>query len=109
MVCPIHDERGRNVGTVELRAKLNRLSTADVTMCHEMTTTATSFTHLYRLPISAVNDLRKYIRLSREANFVERIPFDDNKHLDLELDYASDTIDWENPVPLLSCEIVPSG
>ena len=103
MVCPIHDERGRNVGTVELRAKLNRLSTSDVTMCHEMTTTATSFTHLYRLPISAVKDLRKYISLSREANFVERIRFD-NKHLDLELDYASDTIDWENPVPLLVAE-----
>jgi hypothetical protein len=103
MNCSVHDERGRNVGSVELRAKLSTLSTADVTMCHEMTTTATNFTHLYRLPITAIEDLRKYIRLSRETNFVERIPFD-NKHLDLELDYASDTIDWESPVPLLVAE-----
>ena len=99
----IHDERGRHVGIVELRAKLSRLSTSDVTMCHEMTTTATNFTHLYRLPISAVNDLRQYIRLSQQANFVERIPFD-NKHRTLDYASDSDTIDWDNPVPLLLAE-----
>lgn len=101
MNCPILNKDGRNVGTVELRAKLNPI--LSTSLSHEMTTTATSFTHLYRLPVSAVEDLRKYIRLSRQANFVERIPtgFD---NVDLELDYASDTIDWETPEPLLVAE-----
>ena len=99
MVCPIHDERGRNVGTVELRAKLSRLLTSDARASHELTTTASGYSHLYRLPISADKDLRRYLSRSRRANFVERIPVDyfDIKELDLG---GSDSIDWNNPFPL---------
>jgi voltage-gated potassium channel len=101
MVCPINDERGRNVGTIELRAKLNRLSPSDSLTSHEMTSTALSFSHLYRLPVSADKDLRKYISLSRSSNFVDRIPFDNEGLKPGPSVSGSDTRDWDNPVPLL--------
>jgi CRP-like cAMP-binding protein len=95
MVCPIHDDRGRNVGTIELRAKLCRLSTSDSLTSHEMTTTALNFSHLYRLPVSVDKELRKYLDLSRRSNFVERVPVEGK----IGLDSASDC-DWDLPIIL---------
>jgi CRP-like cAMP-binding protein len=94
MVCPIHDDRGRNVGSIELRAKLCRLSASDVLTSHEMTATALNFSHLYRLPISAADELRSYLELSRRPHVVERIPIHGSS---AQLDSA---IDWELPISL---------
>ena len=96
IVCPIHDDRGRKVGTIELRAKLCRLSASDATTSHEMTATALNFSHLYRLRVGEVDELRTYLELSRRSNVVERIP----KHGEgnaMELDSA---VDWELPIIL---------
>eukprot|EP00986_Skeletonema_menzelii_P012282 scaffold6715_cov139-Skeletonema_menzelii.AAC.3 len=96
IVCPIHDDRGRKVGTIELRAKLCRLSASDATTSHEMTATALNFSHLYRLRVGEVDKLRTYLELSRRSNVVERIP----KHgegIAMELDSA---VDWELPIIL---------
>eukprot|EP00984_Skeletonema_dohrnii_P032515 scaffold26819_cov78-Skeletonema_dohrnii-CCMP3373.AAC.1 len=94
MVCPIHDDRGRNVGTIELRAKLCRLSASDALTSHEMTSTALSFSHLYRLPISADKELRKYLYLSRRSNFVERIP-QVGEGIEVEKDSTDAAVDWD--------------
>ena len=94
MVCTIHDDRGRNVGTIELRAKLCRLSASDALTSHEMTSTALSFSHLYRLPISADKELRKYLDLSRRSNFVERIP-QIGEGIEVEKDSTDAAVDWD--------------
>lgn len=100
MVCPIHDERGRNVGTIDLRAKLSRLSAFDANTSHEMTTTALGFSHLYRLPVSAADELRAWYELSRRANFVERIPeYEGVTQMELDLDLDS-AVDWDLPIVL---------
>ena len=79
---------------IELRAKLCRLSASDVLTSHEMTATALNFSHLYRLPISAADELRRYLELSRRSNVVERIPIHGSS---AQLDSA---IDWELPISL---------
>ena len=96
MVCPLLDDRGRNAGTIELRATLCCLSKSESLTSHEMTSTALNFSHLYRLPVSAAEELRNYLDLSRSTNFVERIP--EGLKMKGSVAFDAGTIDWDLPI-----------
>mmetsp|Transcript_26507 Transcript_26507/g.43460 ORF Transcript_26507/g.43460 Transcript_26507/m.43460 type:complete len:724 (-) Transcript_26507:102-2273(-) len=109
VVCSISDEKGKNVGSIELRATLNALSEADQLSSHELTSTALSFSHLYRLDVSDDRTLIDYISKSRSLNVVDRIPIEAGEGVEelesgneLPSDSPNGGFDWDNPVSLKS-------
>ena len=74
IMCSIFDERGKNVGSIQLRATLSVLSKADQLTRHELTSSALVFSHFYRLDVLDDKTLRKYISQSKKSNVIDRIP-----------------------------------
>lgn len=76
-ICSIYDEKGKNVGSIQIKVLLlklpepDKLATSDV---HEVTTTALGFSHLYRLDVAVDTDLREYLSRSKQSTIVERLP-----------------------------------
>jgi len=102
--CSIFDERGKNAGSIQLRTKLTPLSEADQLSSHELTTTASSFSHLYQLDVSDEQSLSKYYSKSRlDVDLIaDRIPPLPVGGIDDEAVVDSSGIDWNNPVGPLS-------
>ncbi|KAL9183699.1 hypothetical protein ACHAXT_004555 [Thalassiosira profunda] len=108
VVCFIVDEKGRNAGSIQLRAKLTALSEADQLSSHELTSTALSFSHLYRLEVSDNQALAEYMAKSQRPNVVERMPLEVAEDADqmesgreaLGGGIVGGTFDWDNPVSL---------
>lgn len=114
-ICSIFDEKGRNAGSIQLRATLTPLSEAARISSHELTSTAMSFSHLYQLEVSDDHSLRQYILKSTSSNVGDRIPIDDDECIgELESgggmpsDSLTDGFDWENPMPLKSMPVTQS-
>ena len=102
MTCSIHDDRGKYVGTVELRAKLCRLSASDALASHEVTSTSLSFSHLYRLPVSTVKELRRFLELSQRVKFEDRIP---QRAQESGMKSIETSHDWDLPIILNGTDI----
>jgi hypothetical protein len=103
VICSIFDEKGRNAGSIQLRATLTALSEADQLSSHELTSTALSFSHLYRLEASDVVALREYILKAKNSSVVERVPIEgveDEDPLDSGRAMTAGAFDWDNPIPL---------
>ena len=73
-ICSIFDEKGKKVGSIQLRAQLSALSEAESLTSHELTSTALGFSHFYRLDVTHENSLKNYVHRSIRANIVDRIP-----------------------------------
>lgn len=75
-VCSIFDaDKGETVGSIQMQVTLAELSEKDAVASHEVTTTALSFSHLYRLDVSDARSLREYLtNSSNSVGIVERLP-----------------------------------
>jgi CRP-like cAMP-binding protein len=78
VVCAILDEKGRNAGSIQLRAMLRPLSEAEKLTTHELTATALTFSHLYRLDVLDDQSLAQYISKSKCLSVIDRIPINDD-------------------------------
>lgn len=97
VICSIMDEKGRIIGSIELRAMLSVLSDADQISCHEVTSTALSFSHFYRLDVVDDQTLIDYISKSKNLNVVNRIPIGVDECMVGSCDPVNGDFDWENP------------
>ncbi|KAL7466716.1 hypothetical protein ACHAXS_007001 [Conticribra weissflogii] len=73
-ICSIFDDKGKTVGSIQLRATLWTLSEAESNVSHELTVTSLVFSNLYRLNISDDELLREYLHRSTYSNIADRIP-----------------------------------
>jgi hypothetical protein len=73
-ICSIFDEKGKNVGSVQMRVSLVELSEMEALASHEVTITALGFSHLYRLDVANEKNFRDYLARSMHSNIVERLP-----------------------------------
>ena len=98
--CVLLDEKGRNVGSIQLRASLRLLSEVEQVSTHELTITALTFSHLYKLDVLDEQSLKKYISNATCPNVVDRVPISEDI-VEMEEPGASDSL-WEEPVLLKS-------
>ncbi|KAL7553159.1 hypothetical protein ACHAWF_016401 [Thalassiosira exigua] len=115
-ICSIFDDKGRNAGSIQLRATLAALSEADQLSSHELTSTALSFSQLYQLEVSDDRLMARYFLKSKMPNPVDRIPIEADQALqesDLENEEhggsSNDEFDWDNPVQLQSIPTTQSN
>ena len=106
LVCAILDDKGRNAGSIQLRAMLTHLSEAEKLKTHELTATVLTFSHLYRLDVLDEQSLAQYISKSKSLHPVDRIPINSNGDVE-ELEsgkaiVSAPTVDsvWDDPIPL---------
>ena len=101
--CSIFDDKGRSAGSISLRTTLVPLSSTDQ-ISHELTSTATSFSHLYRLDISDEQKLATYISNSKLDSIVDRIPpsvvASESTADEDQVNHHNTDFDWSNPIPL---------
>jgi len=98
--CVLLDEKGRNVGSIQLRASLRLLSEVEQVLTHELTITALTFSHLYKLDVLDEQLLKKYISNATCPNVVDRVPISEDI-VEMEEPGASDSLS-EEPVLLKS-------
>lgn len=84
VICSIIDEKGKDIGSIQLRASMKLLSESEQVTSHEVTSTALSFSHLYRLDIADDMALRRYLSMSKKGNILDRIPTTINSYNDIE-------------------------
>ena len=101
ITCSIMDEKGKAIGSIELRALLRELSNVDQLTCHEATSTALSFSHFYRLDVIDDQMLVDYMSKAKDVNIVNRIPVGAECTIGPEEALINDPVigdfDWENP------------
>lgn len=98
--CVLLDEKGRNVGSIQLRASLRLLSEIEQASTDELTATSLTFSHLYKLDVLDEQSLAKYISNSSCLNVVDRVPISEDIE-EIKESGASDSL-WEEPVMLKS-------
>jgi hypothetical protein len=98
--CVLLDEKGRNIGSIQLRASLRLLSEIEQASTDELTATSLTFSHLYKLDVLDEQLLAKYTSNSTCLNVVDRVPISEDIE-EIKESGASDSL-WEEPVMLKS-------
>jgi hypothetical protein len=73
--CSIYDvDKGETVGSIQMQVTLRELHEKEAVANPEVTTTALSFSHLYKLDASVDKSLGGYLSRSIQSNVIERLP-----------------------------------
>ena len=76
------DSQGKICGNLHVNLSYRELLPEELSSSHELTTTALSYCHLYRVETYKLEDLKEYFEISKTQNISDRLrgPFSEHQH-----------------------------